>query len=206
MGNPFEEIYDQGRRWTLNDAGIELVYDADFFPAHEADRLFATLRSEIPWRRVVMQTPDGPKTVPRMISWHADAPLGYTYGTVSHAWQDWTPALLEVRSRLEEKIGVRFNGVLANFYENERDSVSPHADDERDMVAGAPIASVSLGCVREFVVRHMISRARHVIPLEHGSLLVMSGDTQKVSRHSIPKAKRACDPRVNLTFRIAQGN
>jgi alkylated DNA repair dioxygenase AlkB len=40
-----------------------------------------------------------------------------------------------------------------------------------------------------------------VIPLEHGSLIVMAGDTQKVSRHGIPKAKRSCGPRINLTFR-----
>lgn len=203
--NPFEQIAEQNRRWTLSDEGIEIAYDADFLPEQDADRLFLALQHEIPWKRIMMPTPDGPRPVPRMISWHADEHFGYTYGTVRHPWQGWTPALLELRAHVQDRLGFYFNGVLANFYANERDSVSPHADDEFDMVEEAPIASVSLGCTRQFVVRHMITRSRHVIPLEHGSLLVMSGATQKVSRHSVPKAKHPCDPRINLTFRSAAG-
>jgi alkylated DNA repair dioxygenase AlkB len=199
--NPFDEIHTQSRRWSIQDHGIELEYDADFLPAADADRLFEDLKTEIAWRRVVVQTAGGPKTVPRMISWHADEGLTYSYSGLTHSWQAWTPALSELRGRLAQYLGITFNGCLANFYENERDSVSMHADDERDMEEGAPIASISLGHVREFVVRHNETRARHVIPLEHGSLIVMRGDTQKVSRHGIPKAKRSCGPRINLTFR-----
>jgi alkylated DNA repair dioxygenase AlkB len=69
------------------------------------------------------------------------------------------------------------------------------------MEEGAMIASVSLGETRDFVVKHMRTRQRHVMPLEHGSLLEMMGETQKVARHSIPKAKKPCGPRINLTFR-----
>jgi alkylated DNA repair dioxygenase AlkB len=206
MNNPFDELHEQERHWTLSDEGIEITYDADFLVDVDADRQFAALKTEIPWRRFQMSTPDGPRAVPRMISWHADADLSYKYGVVTHAWQAWTPTLLEVRGLLEAKLGIYFNGVLANLYENERDSVSPHADDERDMVDGAAIASVSFGATREFVVRHMTNRNRYATHLEHGSLLVMSGDTQRVSRHSVPKAKRACGPRINLTYRIARGS
>lgn len=199
--NPFDDIHTKSRKWRLVDEGIELDYDADFLTREDADRLFEALKTEIGWHRVVINTPGGPQTVPRMISWHADEGLTYSYSGLTHAWQDWTPALAEVRDRLEAKTGTRFNGCLANFYENERDSVSMHSDDEEDMEDGAPIASVSLGHVREFVVRHKETKARHVIPLEHGSLILMEGDTQKVSRHGVPKSRRTCGPRINLTFR-----
>jgi alkylated DNA repair dioxygenase AlkB len=202
MSNPFETIENESRRWVVDDDGIELDYDADFLAPHDADRLFQALKTEIDWRRVVVQTPAGPKTVPRMISWHADEGLTYAYSGLVHQWQPWTPALAELRGRIVQRLGVPFNGCLANLYENERDSVAMHADDESDMAPGAPIASVSLGEVREFVVRHLVSRRKHVLPLGHGSLVVMKGDTQKVSRHGVPKAKRSCGPRINLTFRV----
>lgn len=199
--NPFESIESQSQQWSLQDDGIDIEYRGDFLPVDDATRLFEALKQEIAWRRHVINTPGGPKTVPRMISWHADEGLTYSYSGLTHKWQAWTPALAEVRDRLVALTGIAFNGCLANFYEDERDSVSLHADDEADMQEGAPIASVSLGETREFVVKHMVTGSRHVIPLEHGSLLMMRGDTQKVSRHSIPKSKRACGPRINLTFR-----
>lgn len=199
--NPFDAINIKSRRWTLEDNGIDVAYDADFLARAEADRLFEQLKVEVRWERAVVNTPGGPKTVPRMISWHADPGLTYSYSGLTHAWRGWTPALEEVRGALETKLGVRFNGCLANFYENERDSVSMHADDEEDMEPDGQIASVSLGAVREFVVKHNTTKSRHVIPLEHGSLLVMSGATQRVSKHGIPKRRRVCGPRINLTFR-----
>ena len=197
--NPFDDIHTQSRKWSLNDHGIDITYDADFLSGDDADRLFEALKTEISWRRAVIHTPGGPKTVPRMISWHADEGLTYSYSGLTHGWQGWTPAMREIKDA--ERLGTKFNGCLANFYENERDSVSMHSDDEDDMEDGAPIASISLGQLREFVVKHKETKARHVIPLEHGSLIVMAGDTQKVSRHGIPKAKRSCGPRINLTFR-----
>lgn len=199
--NPFEDIHTKSRRWSLEDDGIEIDYDADFLSTEDADRLFEALKTEVSWQRAVVQTPGGPKTVPRMISWHADEGLTYSYSGLTHPWQPWTSAMREIKDAVERKTGWLFNGCLANFYENERDSVSMHSDDESDMEADAPIASVSLGAVREFVVKHKETGARHVMPLEHGSLVVMSGATQRVSRHGVPKAKRSCGPRINLTFR-----
>jgi alkylated DNA repair dioxygenase AlkB len=199
--NPFDMLASSSQRWVLEDEGISLEYDGTFLQSEDADRLFEAFRKEIPWTRSVAQTPAGPRAVPRMTSWHANQGLTYTYGLIAHAWRDWTPSLLEVRERLASRLGVRFDGVLANLYENERDSVAPHADDERDMQKGAPIASVSLGVVRNFVIRHRTTRSRHVLPLEHGSLLVMRGTTQEVSQHSVPKVKQPCGPRINLTFR-----
>lgn len=39
------------------------------------------------------------------------------------------------------------------------------------------------------------------MPLEHGSLLVMRGDTQKNWWHSVQKTEAVAAGRVNLTFR-----
>lgn len=201
--NPFEEMEAECSHLSIHDYGINLEYQANFIAEEDADRIFEELRTTLPWHRGTIRMPDGEKPIPRMISWHADEPLTYSYSGITHPWRDWTPALINVRDRIERETEIRFNGVLANFYVNEHDSVSPHADDEDGLESGSPIASVSFGAVRDFIVRHTTKKSRHVLPLGHGSLLMMRGDTQKVSQHSIPKLKIPCGPRINLTFRKA---
>jgi alkylated DNA repair dioxygenase AlkB len=64
------------------------------------------------------------------------------------------------------------------------------------------VASVSLGAARRFVIESLASpKRREEIVLEHGSLLVMGRGMQRLFRHSLPKAPRVKEPRVNLTFR-----
>lgn len=73
------------------------------------------------------------------------------------------------------------------------------------------IASVSLGAERIFTLRTRpgpkLGRGRRTraetfaVPLEHGSLLVMRGDTQKNWWHSVQKTEAVAAGRVNLTFR-----
>lgn len=186
--------------WHVEDDGIDLTYDAEFLPIADADRLFQGLLG-LPWHRDQMPTPVGLQPFPRLLTWHADEGLTYRYSGVTQPWRDWTPETAEIRDRLEKRLGVRFNGMLGNLYQNERDSISAHADDETDLDPTAPIASVSLGATRRFVVRHRTSRSRHVVDLVHGSLIIMAGATQRVSEHSIPKLKDPCGPRINLTFR-----
>jgi len=37
--------------------------------------------------------------------------------------------------------------------------------------------------------------------LEHGSILLMKGDTQNSWVHTLPKSTKIKEPRINLTFR-----
>lgn len=70
-----------------------------------------------------------------------------------------------------------------------------------------PIASVSLGQTRRFVLKHIDVRKkiRQVdiikFDLHHGSLLMMNWPTNKYWFHSIPKQKKATNIRLNFTFR-----
>jgi alkylated DNA repair dioxygenase AlkB len=64
------------------------------------------------------------------------------------------------------------------------------------------IASVSLGAERRFALRHNVTRERVEVVLPHGSVLVMSGDSQHRWRHQVPKTAKPVGPRINLTFRV----
>jgi alkylated DNA repair dioxygenase AlkB len=76
-----------------------------------------------------------------------------------------------------------------------------HADNESTLVTGATIASVSFGAERIFRFKHRTTGEQVEVLLEHGSLLLMEGETQSHWVHALPKSRRIHAPRINLTFR-----
>ena len=64
------------------------------------------------------------------------------------------------------------------------------------------IASVSFGVSRPFYLKHNTLNEKLKIELEHGSLLIMKGETQHFWKHQIAKTAKEIGPRINLTFRI----
>ena len=84
-----------------------------------------------------------------------------------------------------------------------------HRDDEKDLVAGYPIASLSLGQPRDFIFKHADCMGKDAtrkidpvkIELENGSLLLMKHPTNIYWYHSLPPRKRLKDIRINMTFR-----
>eukprot|EP00123_Amoebidium_parasiticum_P009264 comp19372_c0_seq1/m.22329 comp19372_c0_seq1/g.22329 ORF comp19372_c0_seq1/g.22329 comp19372_c0_seq1/m.22329 type:complete len:223 (-) comp19372_c0_seq1:135-803(-) len=104
----------------------------------------------------------------------------------------------------------RFDVCLCNYYPDGSSNIGWHADDERDLVRGAPIASISLGAERYFDLRskHPISTGRgpakvinHRMTVQDGCLLLMAGDTQINYKHAVPIQKKVPNGRINLTFR-----
>lgn len=188
------------RRFDLLDA--EVVMYERVLEAPEAERLFAALRAELPWRQDVIRVCGRECSIPRLQSWHGEPGARYAYSGLALEPLAWTPALLEARALVERVSKARFDSVLANLYRDGRDSNGWHADDEPELGARPLIASLSLGATRRFRLRHRAGRAAPLsIELESGSLLKMSGDTQHAWQHSLPKTNAAVGERVNLTFR-----
>jgi alkylated DNA repair dioxygenase AlkB len=113
----------------------------------------------------------------------------------------WNPALLELKQKCENTSNSRFNSVLANLYRNGQDGMGRHADNEPELGQQPVIASLSFGEVRNLDFYHNQTKEKVRLPLVSGSLLIMSGDTQKYWQHSIAKTKKVLAARVNLTFR-----
>jgi alkylated DNA repair dioxygenase AlkB len=118
--------------------------------------------------------------------------------------RDLPPQLAQAASRVRAAAGgVRFTNVGLNFYRDGRDSVAPHNDHLYEIVAGFPIALLSLGATRRMTIRSK-SRPRRALDLdlEHGSVLVMSYETQKHYDHGIPKVDARVGARMSLAFRV----
>ena len=144
------------------------------------------------------------KTVPlpRLTAWYGDAGASYKYSGIQSDPNPWNEGLLYIRDKIQDRTGARFNSVLLNWYRDGSDSLSWHADDEKELGPQPTIASASFGSTREFVFKPKNAANRRLkLRLASGSLVIMSGKTQENWVHSVPKRKSARGSRFNLTFR-----
>lgn len=184
-------------------AGATLSYDAAWLGAAEADQLLGLLRAEIPWERHRIRIFGREIDSPRLSCWIGDPGASYTYSRTRFEPHPWSPALADLRARVEAATGCGFNSVLANLYRDGADGMGWHADDEPELGPAPSIASISLGAPRRFQLRHRSDPAqRATLTLAHGSLLLMQGATQANYRHALPRTARPVAPRLNLTFRL----
>src|SRR5947209_8953551 len=100
------------------------------------------------------------------------------------------------------------NGLLLNWYEGPGQYIGPHRDSTRDMVAGAPIVTVSFGEERTFRLSRGAGDAREVrdFPAPHGAVFVLPQETNAVWKHAVPKSARRTGRRISVTIRGFHAN
>lgn len=158
--------------------------------------------THIPWQREHIKMYGKRIALPRLTSWHGDPGKSYSYSGIHSVPQRWNKGLLYIKDKIEQTTGFSFNSVLLNWYRSGDDHMSWHADDEPELGENPVIASVNFGETRDFVLRRIDDPTQKiVIPLPHGSLLVMAGELQHYWQHSVPKRKTVKGSRFNLTFR-----
>ncbi len=192
---------EQGIEIALEDG--QLHYFTSIFSEDEADALFANCLTGIPWQQDAISIAGRVIQIPRLQCWLGSPEAYYSYSNLEMKPQAWPPFLMKVKQQLESLAGTNFNSALANYYRDGRDSVDWHSDDETELGDWPIIASLSLGVSRVFELKHRTKRllGTKKILLQHGSVLIMKGGTQRNWRHRIAKVKNLCEPRINLTFR-----
>ena len=185
----------------------DLAFRAGFVAAGEADAAFAALLAGTPWRHEEIFVYGRKVLQPRLTAWYGDPGARYAYSGVQLAPLAWTPLLTDLKARVEQAAGARFNSLLMNLYRDGRDSVSWHSDAEPELGRNPVIASLSFGATRRLQLRSRppLPPARCEYALGHGDLLVMRGATQHEWAHQVPKAAARVGPRINLTFRLVRG-
>lgn len=137
----------------------------------------------------------------RKVAWYGDEAYPYTYSNDKKVALPWIPVLEDLRALCTSISGASFNSCLLNLYHSGEEGMAWHCDEERDLMPGGLIASLSFGASRRFLFRHKSSKETIEQILEPGSLLLMKGATQRNWLHSLPVMKRVKGPRINLTFR-----
>jgi alkylated DNA repair dioxygenase AlkB len=79
-----------------------------------------------------------------------------------------------------------------------------HADAEPELGADPPVATLSLGATRRFLLKPRGTSkrtGRFALTLVAGSLLLMGGATQRHYVHCLPRQAGLLEGRISLTFR-----
>ena len=180
----------------------EIRYVPHFLPVSLANTYFDDLFHHIPWRQDPITVFGKTHLQPRLTSLHAHTLDSYSYSGIVMTPQPMTQTLQCIENRIYQLCDESFTTVLLNLYRDGKDSNGWHADDEAELGKNPVIASLSLGAPRFFHLRHnQDPKQRYKLLLEHGSLLLMGGETQHHWKHQVAKTAKKVGPRINLTFR-----
>jgi alkylated DNA repair dioxygenase AlkB len=195
----FEDIIEKTKNWLPADGTVN--YYGKLLNKNEADFYLNKLLETIEWRNdeaIIF----GKKIITkRKVAWYGEKPFEYTYSNITKYALPWTKELLELKTLIEKETGETFNSCLLNLYHNGEEGMAWHSDGETDLKKDGAIGSLSFGAERKFSFKHKQTDNKVELILEHGSLLVMKGTTQKHWLHRLPPTKKVMKPRVNLTFR-----
>jgi len=189
-------LFGNGPRTLLEDEEGGVRYWPGFVDPARAERWFAALRDEVPWRSERRPMYDRVVDVPRLLA-----------GYALDGSEPLPPVVAEAADAVRAALHEPFTHVGMNFYRDGNDSVAPHNDKLYSIVPGYPIALLSLGDARRMDIRAKQPPRDVVrIELEPGSLLVMSHVSQLHWDHGIPKTKAKVGPRISLAFRVRPAN
>ena len=176
-----------------------------FVQSAERAGILAALRAETHWEQSEIRIAGRRIPIPRLNAWYGDAGAHYSYSGVRLITHPWTPLLADLKRRVEACTGVAFNSALVNLYRDGADSVDWHADDEPELGEAPQVASLSVGAVRRFELKHRtIPGERYRLDLPDGSLLLMAGPLQHHWLHRVPRQPGIAGSRVNITFRTVR--
>lgn len=188
--------------FNLNLPNANVTYCVGFLEPKTADRYFQIFLKELNWQHHDITIFGRKIPQPRLTALYAVNELPYSYSNLTLIPKKFTLELLEIQQKVNAHTGKDFTHCLVNLYRDGNDSMGWHSDDEKELGIDPVIASVSLGGVRSFQLKHKnIKDQRFKLDLEHGSLFLMAGSTQHFWKHQLPKTKKHMAPRINLTFR-----
>jgi len=198
-------LFDNSEFETLNllPKEGEVFYYPGFLSKEEADLYMKAIQEYSDWRQDSINFKGKIQMVPRLQAWYRDPNKSFSYSGITLKPEAWKKELIELNEKLKQKLSIDFSSVLINLYRHGNDSVAWHCDDSPELGINPIIASISLGAERTFKLRNLGDKTlKRAIKLEHGSLIVMQGETQHKWQHSVPKEPNELNPRINLTYRV----
>jgi alkylated DNA repair dioxygenase AlkB len=179
-----------------------LRYISQFLTLSESDELFRKLHNELNWQPDVIKMYGKEIITARKIIWMSQNNLPYTYSGTLKQGIPFTEEIAFLKTKLEQYTNTKFNACLLNFYQNGKQAMGWHSDNESSIVPNSTIASISLGAERDFYFKHKQSNQKVSVFLENGSLCLMENQIQQYWLHQLPVRTKVLAPRINLTFRL----
>lgn len=197
------DLFDEPECTPINVLDYDglVEYHGTLIPAEQANYYFDVLLEKIEWKSDQANIFGKQILTKRKVAWYGDKPFSYTYSNATKLALPWIDELVVLKSIVEQKTGASFNSCLLNLYHSGEEGMAWHSDAEKDLLKNGEIGSLSFGAQRKFSFKHKRSQKNVSLLLQHGSLLVMKGETQSHWLHRLPPTKKVDTPRINLTFR-----
>ena len=190
------------KSYKIDLPDANLLYFPNFLLEKVADELFTKLLTTLHWEQHNIKLFGKTIAQPRLTALYSSTNVNYSYSGLQLQPHPYTDELKNLNTLITQITKANFTHCLANLYRDGNDSMGWHSDNEKELGKEPLIASISLGAVRNFQLKHIKNpELKQSMFLEHGSLLIMKGSTQEFWKHQLPKSKKINDPRINLTFR-----
>lgn len=181
----------------------DVSFCSNFLPLDYADQLYAYLLTYAKWGK----DPNTLKNRRTNVS-YGDPRLKYElkfHGkNITRSVLPWSdlPGLLELKTKIEESSGQKYNYVVIQLYPNPKVGIKPHRD--KEMVPGTTIAGISLGATRLLTISHSYMKQVFQFQLTHGSVYLLNPPTNDFNTHCIPPGTELNTDgiRISLTFRL----
>lgn len=195
----FEESDQSLKNWLHKEGTVN--YYGVVFSARTADACYQQLLNSTPWKNDESAIYGKHIITKRKVAWYSSQAFNYSYSNTNKISLPWTPLLLQLKEKVELVTGEIYNSCLLNLYHDGSEGVGWHSDNEKSLKPCGAIASLTLGAERRFAFKHKKSQETINLMLQHGSILVMKGETQQHWLHRLPPTTQKHSPRINLTFR-----
>lgn len=139
----------------------------------------------------------------------------YTYSGLTIVPTLYDDTINFIQTKIKEFCNQECDYYLCNRYDNIKNYIGEHSDDESDLDKNASIISISLGQTRRFVIKIPKHKATKfprrpviVVDMNHGDIIEMCCGFQSRYTHSVPKItkleqkNRTHQYRINLTGRV----
>lgn len=111
------------------------------------------------------------------------------------------PAFLnDIAQALSQHLGVKYDGIWMNWYRDNHDGTSWHADRPANAAPTAIVPVLSLGATRRFLIRRAGGGSSTAFTPAGGDLLIMRGRCQRDWQHCVPKQRSSASARMSLNF------
>ena len=153
----FSRLRADERRMDISSGGARVFYRSKCLNRLSSVVLEA-LRpggsAEIPWQQYTFRKFGHECKEHKLSAFFGDPDTSYRYVGVDHRGRPWDEdksGVLRMCLFIVKLITAEdFNFVLLNWYRGKKDSLGDHSDDERDLVVGSSIASLTVGMARPF--------------------------------------------------------
>lgn len=167
--------------------------------------------------------------VPRIQLLIGEEGISYSYNDIHMKTCEisfWNSKIKNIPLKYIPWITEKYNCALVNCYRNEKDSISPHRDDESFLINDY-IISVSLGETRKFTLSNNNNNMPYIfiqrknndilsqetryqnqfnLYLNNGDIVYFNKEFNQLFKHSVNKEDTKKDIRYNITFRNVQSN